>query len=85
MSSYTLIWQPAAVAGLIRIRNVDPHTAKTIRSAIGALAHDPRLDGSTPLGTEGLRRLRLGDARILYDVDDSNHAVQILTVGQMRR
>jgi mRNA-degrading endonuclease RelE of RelBE toxin-antitoxin system len=40
---------------------------------------------STPLGTEGLRRLRLGDARILYDIDDGNHVVQILTVGQMHR
>jgi mRNA-degrading endonuclease RelE of RelBE toxin-antitoxin system len=85
VTSYTLIWQPAAVAGLIRIRNVDPHAAKTIRSAVGALAHDPRPDGSAPLGTEGLRRLRLGAARILYDVDDSNQAVQILTVGQVHR
>ena len=85
MTSYTLIWQPAAIAGLIQIRSTDAHAAKTIRSAIGALAHEPQPDGSTPLGTEGLRRLRLGDARILYEVDDPNKAIQVLTVGQVHR
>jgi mRNA interferase RelE/StbE len=85
VTSFTLIWQPAAVAGLIRIRNVDPHAAKTIRSAIGARAHDPRPDGSTALGAEGLQRLRLGDARILYEIDDNNQAVQILTIGRVHR
>jgi mRNA-degrading endonuclease RelE of RelBE toxin-antitoxin system len=82
---HTLVWQPAAVAGLIRIRNVDPHAAKTIRSAVDALAREPRPDRSTPLGAEGLRRLRLGEARILYDINDSNQAVQILTIGQVHR
>jgi mRNA-degrading endonuclease RelE of RelBE toxin-antitoxin system len=85
VTSYTVVWQPAAIAGLMRIRNVDPHTAKTTRSAIGALAHEPQPDGSTPLGAGGLRRLRVGDARILSEVDDGNQAIQILTVGQVRR
>ena len=85
MTGYTLIWQPAAVAGLIRIRGVDPHAVKGIRSAIGALVHDLQPDGSTPLGAEGLRRLRIGDARILYEVDEGNQAVQILTVGLLSR
>ena len=85
MTGYTLIWQPTAVAGLIRIRSVDPHTAKSIRSAIGAPVHDPQPDGSTPLGAAGLRRLRIEDARILYEVDEDNRAVQILTVGLLSR
>jgi len=85
VTSYTLIWQPAAVAGLIRIRSVDPHAAKSIRAAVGALVHDPQPDESTPLGAEGLRRLRIGDARILYEVDEDNQAVQILTVGRLSR
>ena len=33
------------------------------------------------VGTGGLRRLRLGSARIRYEVDDTRHAVHVLTVG----
>lgn len=85
MNAYTLIWQPAAVAGLLRIRSSDPHTAKTVRAAIGALALDPEPQESAPLRTPGLRRLRLGEARVLYKVDDDHRAVQILTIGNAQR
>jgi mRNA interferase RelE/StbE len=85
VTAYTLIWQPAAVAGLIRIRTANPQTAKAIRAAVGALAQDPQPSGSAPLGTEGLRRLRVGDVRILYEVDDTRDAVHVLTIGQVRR
>jgi mRNA-degrading endonuclease RelE of RelBE toxin-antitoxin system len=79
---YTLIWQPAAVAGLIRLRTVDPSAAKDARAAIAALAQDPAPEFSNPLGESGLRRLRMGVVRVLYQVDEINHAVQILVVGQ---
>ena len=84
MTYHTLIRQPAAVAGLIRIRASDPATAKEVRSAVSALARVTDPPGSTALGSGGLRRLRLGSARILYEVDDTRHAVHVLTVGPVR-
>jgi mRNA-degrading endonuclease RelE of RelBE toxin-antitoxin system len=79
---YTLIWQPAAVAGLIRLRAVDASASKETRAAITALAHDPVPEFSNPLGDSGLRRIRLGAVRVLYQVDQTHHAVQILVVGK---
>jgi mRNA interferase RelE/StbE len=81
-SRFTLIWEPAAVAGLIRLREADPAAAKDVRAAVQALAHDPEPETSSPLGTTSLRRMRLGSARVLYDVDTANGAVKILVVGQ---
>jgi mRNA interferase RelE/StbE len=43
----------------------------------------PRPTDSTPLGQGGLRRLRVGRARIIYQVDDDNVAIQILTLGRL--
>lgn len=79
---YTLIWQPAAVAGLIRLRAADLTAAKDVRAAITSLARDPEPDRSTPLGNSGLRRLRVGSARVLYQIDQADTAVHILTIGQ---
>ena len=81
-SRFTLIWEPPAIAGLIRLRQADPATAKDVRAAVLALARDPEPDTSSPLGTAGLRRMRIGSARVLYSVDAADAAVQILLVGQ---
>ena len=85
MKPYALIWQPAAVAGLIRLRSADPQAARAVRTAVSTLAENPEPSSSTPLGSVSLRRLRVAEARILYEVDQAHHAVHILTVGQVRR
>lgn len=85
MSAYTLIWQEAAVAGLIRERARDPESVRMVRSAIRILAVEPRPAESSPLGTQGLHRLRIDDLRILYRVDDERESVEIITVGRSPR
>ena len=82
---YTLIWHPAAVGGLVRLRSSDAQAAKEVRTAIGALVGDARPSDSVPLGTAGLRRLRSGETRVLYEVDDVEQAVHVLTVGRVHR
>jgi mRNA-degrading endonuclease RelE of RelBE toxin-antitoxin system len=84
VTAHTLIWQPAAFAGLVGIRSIDPQLAKAVRTAVSALVEDPFPTLSTPLGTSGLRRLRVGDARVLYEIDDTNRAIHILTIGRVR-
>lgn len=69
----------------MRIRNTDLQFAKAVRTAVSALVEDPRPPESTPLDSAGLRRLRVGDARVLYEIDDTHRAVHILTVGLVRR
>jgi mRNA-degrading endonuclease RelE of RelBE toxin-antitoxin system len=70
------------VAGLVRLRAADPAAAKDVRATIAALAQDPAPDSSKPLGQTGLRRLRIGSARVLYQVDQADAAIEILVIGQ---
>ena len=83
MTAYTLVWQPAAVTALGRIRTGDPEAAKRVRTAISALAENPLSPDTASLGGTAVRRLRLGRLRVLYEVDDINEAVHILVVGQL--
>lgn len=48
-------------------------------------AVDASPPGSTPLDTAGLLRLRVGEARIMYEIDDTQRAIHILTVGRVGR
>ena len=55
-----------------------------LREAIFALAHEPRPQSSRKLtGREGWR-LRVGDYRVLYDIDDVKQTITIVHVGHRR-
>ncbi len=55
-----------------------------IRDAIRALGTDPRPSGCRKLaGREGWR-IRIGDYRVIYEIDDSEHSVTILHIGHRR-
>jgi len=55
-----------------------------LEAAIAALAGDPRPSGATALvGAEGLR-VRVGDYRAVYRVDDGTRLVEVLGVGHRR-
>jgi mRNA interferase RelE/StbE len=77
--AYRLRIRPAAVRDL---RNLAPNLLSRIDARIQDLAENPR-----PRGTERLRgpqdgfRVRVGDYRILYDVDDGQ---QLVIIGRVR-
>jgi mRNA interferase RelE/StbE len=53
-----------------------------VDAAILALAETPRPTGTKKLrGGSGLYRIRVGDYRIVYDVNDRERVVSIATVG----
>ncbi|MBI5242180.1 MAG: type II toxin-antitoxin system RelE/ParE family toxin [Elusimicrobia bacterium] len=67
---------PGAVRDLDNIREPD---LSRLQSRILSLEHDPRPHGSLKL--EGpLHRVRVGDWRILYAIDDKQQTVTILRV-----
>ncbi|NSW56788.1 MAG: type II toxin-antitoxin system RelE/ParE family toxin [Armatimonadetes bacterium] len=57
-----------------------------IAGRIDALSEDPRPSGSQPLKGHfaGLRKLRVGDYRVVYHVDDESRTVCVLRVGHRR-
>jgi mRNA interferase RelE/StbE len=78
--SYTVRVERAAEKALTK--RIQPEDADRIREAIVGLAEDPRpATASRKLrGREGYR-LRVGDYRVIYDIDDEEEIVSVLDVG----
>jgi mRNA interferase RelE/StbE len=67
------------------IRNLDRQTLARISKAIDSPSEDPRPTGCLRVNTaEGLWRVRVGDWRIGYEIDDAALTVTIVTVGHRR-
>ena len=82
MAAYTIEVRPRARRSL---RQLDPTVRKAIAQVIDGLASDPRPAGFLPLtGYRPYLRVRSGDYRVIYTVDDSAHVVTIAAVGHRR-
>jgi mRNA interferase RelE/StbE len=55
-----------------------------VKAAILALAADPRPSQSAKLISREGWRLRAGDYRVIYDIDDSERTATVLHVGHRR-
>lgn len=64
------------------IRDLEKSTRDRVIQALRNLAQNPRPQGARKLGGKlrGAWRIRVGSYRILYDIDDDEHAVIILAV-----
>jgi len=78
---YSLLILPRAQKELAKLPASE---YERVRDAIRSLAEAPRPPGSLKLsGREGWR-IRVGDYRVLYDVDDKNQTVTVQHVGHRR-
>ena len=83
MAEYRLVIKPSAAkeieaAGTKRDR-------QRIVSRIRSLATEPKPPGSEKLaGSAALFRVRQGDYRVIYLVDDAHRTVEIIKVGHRR-
>jgi mRNA interferase RelE/StbE len=76
---YRLAWRPSARKELNRL---DRQVAARILRAVGELTNDPRPPGVTRLtGIDGLWRIRVGDYRIVYEIQDGELIVHIVRVA----
>ncbi|GAA4745113.1 type II toxin-antitoxin system RelE/ParE family toxin [Gordonia alkaliphila] len=67
------------------LRKLDKQTARRILQAIEKLADDPRPPGCITLqGGHGELRIRVGDHRVVYDVEDDELIVLVLRLGHRR-
>ncbi|NLG70168.1 MAG: type II toxin-antitoxin system RelE/ParE family toxin [Firmicutes bacterium] len=55
-----------------------------VRDAIRDLADDPRPPGVRKLAGRDGWRLRVGDYRVIYDVDDESRRITVLHIGHRR-
>ena len=67
------------------IRRLDRQTRNRIVEAINALANQPRPAGCRKvLSEEGVWRIRVGDWRIGYLVDDKDDAITIIRIANRK-
>ncbi len=81
-SSYQIIFSPQARRSL---RKLPPNTQQRVNDNILALAENPRPPGVKALqGSRGLLRLRVGDYRVIYRIEDRQLIVVVVQVGHRR-
>lgn len=76
---YRVELAPAAQRELARL---PPGAAAQLRGPILALALDPRPYGVTKLAGTDFWRLRIGDLRVIFAVDDAARVVVVLRVAR---
>lgn len=81
MSRYRVEVRPAALRALHKL---DSGVRPRIEGAIALLAEDPRPPASRPLRGRPGYRVRVGDYRIIYTVDDDVLLIVVVTLGHRR-
>jgi mRNA interferase RelE/StbE len=81
VSQYRIELRPAAARAL---RKLDPPVRRRIQGAIALLAKDPRPPGARALRGRPALRVRVGDYRIIYSVQDDVLLVVVITIGHRR-
>lgn len=68
-----------------QLRKLDPPARRRIQAAIDLLADEPRPPRAIQLvGGNGEWRVRTGDYRIIYEINDDEIVVLVLRVGHRR-
>lgn len=81
MEKYKIRIKPSA------LKELDPipkKIAQQIIKKIGHLADQPRMPGSQKLSGDERYRLRQGDYRILYSINDSKTLVEVVKIAHRR-
>ncbi|MEV0676836.1 type II toxin-antitoxin system RelE/ParE family toxin [Actinosynnema sp. NPDC050436] len=81
--SYEIEWTASA---LRELHKLDKQTGRRIALAVTALGTDPRPPGCRPLTGQpaGVMRIRIGDHRVIYQVEDSRVLVTVVRVAHRR-
>jgi mRNA interferase RelE/StbE len=79
---YDVQLSPAAAR---QLRQFDPQARRRLQAAIELLADDPRPPAAKPLvASGGAWRVRVGDHRVVYDIEDGRLVVLVLAVAHRR-
>lgn len=66
-------------------RKIHPKQRSRVKDAIEVLAVSPRPQGSIQLsGGEGERHIRVGNYRVVYDIEDTKLVIIVLRIGHRR-
>lgn len=66
------------------LRKLERQDADRVSSAIRRLEDDPRPHGATKLSGRDEYRIRVGDHRVIYEIDDDKVVVTVIKIGNRR-
>ncbi|MBK8497618.1 MAG: type II toxin-antitoxin system RelE/ParE family toxin [Flavobacteriales bacterium] len=79
--SYGLVLSRTALKAL---RDLSPPTSTRVSAAIDALKEEPRPSGCKKLqGKEELWRIRVGEYRVIYSIDDTVRIIDVRRIGHL--
>jgi mRNA interferase RelE/StbE len=78
---YTVTVLPAAHRGM---KAVPADVQRRIIDGLDRLSENPRPPGARRLGGPGPYRTRVGDYRIVYEIDDDRRHVRVIRIGHRR-
>lgn len=82
MESYKIQWKNSAKKEL---KKLDKQIIIKILQAVEKLANNPHPSGSKKLmGSESIYRIRVGNYRIIYNIQSSVVSIEIIKVGHRR-
>lgn len=80
--TYEIIFEPRALDSAARFLKEDPSGLALVLDTIDRLAHEPRPATSVPYGSPDVRRLHVGDYRVLYIIDDDVIRILVTHLGR---
>ena len=80
--TYSIIWEPPATNAAVRFLKEDPTGLAAVYEAVDSLATQPRPADSVPYGSPDIRRLHVGDYRVLYVIDDEVIHIMVTHLGR---
>ncbi|CAL9460637.1 hypothetical protein SUDANB60_02621 [Streptomyces sp. enrichment culture] len=81
--TYRIVWEPNATNAAVRFLRDDPAGLAAVYEAVDTLAKEPRPAQSVAYGPTA-RRLRVGDYRVLYVIDDDVIHILFTHLGRTR-
>ena len=81
MGAYSIFFRTSVAKDLARIPTAD---LRRIMDRIAALASDPRPPGCEKLSAQERYRVRQGNYRIVYSIQDRELTVWVVTVGHRK-
>jgi len=82
--NYEILRSSQALRQLRRLQRTHPQIIPQLVAAITALSDNPRPSGVTKLVSRPEWRVRVGDYRVLYQIDDSKKTVTIVSIAHRR-
>lgn len=76
-----IVWSERGINAAAGFLTDDPQGVRQLLKTVDHLADDPKPADSLEYGSPGLRRLRAGRYRILYEIDDD--AITVIHVGRL--